>query len=175
MQRSVALALAVAMASAACSPPAATQEARPATTAGSEGAVRGIELTLRRADGTFIEVGELRGDVVLLFVFATFDATSQMVLTPLRAIAERFPDTRIIGIAAQPSARLLVDAYEHALSPPFIVTYDPEETVAEGQSALGEIEGVPTLIVLDRRGVEVARHFGFADEARIAELLAAAR
>src|SRR5690606_26323270 len=102
------------------------------------------------------------------------DAMSQMALTPLRHIAEDYPDVAIVGIAAQPSARLLVEAYELALEPPFPIAYDPEERVAEGESTLGEIEGVPTFIVLDRRGREVARHLGFADEARLRELLAAA-
>lgn len=143
-------------------------DGRPAASEGS------VELTLRRADGTFIEVGEQRGHAVLLLVFATFDATSQMVLTPLRSVVERHPELVVIGIAAQPSARLLVDAYEHALSPPFPITYDPHQTVAEGESALGVIDGIPTLIVLDGRGVEVARHTGFADEAQIEALLRAA-
>ena len=139
---------------------------RPAAVAGS------VELTLRRADGTFLEVGEQRGRPVLLFVFATFDGVSQMLLTPLRNVAERHPDLVVIGIAAQPSARLLIDAYEHALEPPFPITYDPQETVAEGESALGEIEGIPTLILLDSRGVPAGRLSGFADETRIEALLA---
>lgn len=147
-------------------------------TAGAErpAAIEGsVELTLRRADGTFIEVGEQRGHVVLLYVFATFDGVSQAMLNPLRNIVERDPDLVVLGVAAQPSARLLVDAYEHALSPPFPIAYDPEETVREGSSALGAIDTIPTLIVLDRRGVEVARHTGFADQAQIEELLGAAR
>jgi hypothetical protein len=133
-----------------------------------------VELTLRLPDGTFLEVGEQRGHPVLLYVFATFDGVSQMLLTPLRNVAERHPDVRIIGIAAQPSARLLVDAYVHALAPPFPITYDPRETVRSGESALGAIDTIPTLIVLDARGVEVARHTGFADEPQIEALLAAA-
>lgn len=142
---------------------------RPAAAEGS------VELTLRRADGTFLEVGEQRGQPVLLYVFATFDGVSQMLLNPLRNVAERHPELRIIGIAAQPSARLLVDAYVHALAPPFPVTYDPRESVRGGESALGEIDTIPTLIVLDERGVEVARHTGFADERRIEALIAAAQ
>jgi len=142
------------------------------TEAAAEGA---IELTLRRADGTFVDVGELRGQIVVLFVLATFDGPSQMALLPLRSLAEQSPEIRILGIAAQPSARLLVDAYENALSPPFPVTYDPEDTVAAGTSSLGELEAVPTLIVLDRRGVEAARFTGFCDGACLTELIAQAR
>lgn len=154
----------------ACSTPTSNEPSRPARTSGGEA----IELTLRYPDGTFLEVGELRGRVVLLFVFATYDAMSQMTLTPLRSVAERFPEAHIIGVAAQHSARLLVDAFENALSPPFPITYDPVGNVSEGGSALGEIEAVPTLIVLDRRGMEVARTTGFTDEVQIAEMLRAA-
>lgn len=134
-----------------------------------------VELTLRLPDGSYLEVGEQRGNTVLLYVFATFDAVSQMLLNPLRNVAERNPDVRIIGIAAQPSARLLVDAYVHALNPPFPITYDPRESVRSGESTLGPLDAIPTIIVLDHRGVEVARHTGFADEAQIQALLREAR
>ncbi|MFK7985711.1 MAG: TlpA family protein disulfide reductase [Sandaracinaceae bacterium] len=146
-------------------------------TAGDEAPPRAegaIELTLRRADGTFLDVGELRGNVTLLYVFATFDGISQMLLHPLRQVAERHPDVQIVGIAAQPSARLLVDAYVHALSPPFAVTYDPEDTVQAGTSALGAIEVVPVVILLDEGGAEVERHTGFMSIERMEEMLAAA-
>ena len=133
-----------------------------------------IELALRRSDGTFIDVGDLRGSVVVLFVFATFDGVSQMTLRPLESLVSARPDVRVVGIAAQPSARLLVDAYEHALSPPFPITYDPEERVQTGESSLGPIEGIPTLIVLDARGLESARHVGFIEDADLGALVAAA-
>ena len=131
-----------------------------------------IELALRRTDGTFLDVGELRGHIVVLLVLATFDGPSQMTLRPLGHLVETIPDIEVIGIAAQPSARLLVDAYEHALQPPFPITYDPEETVAAGSSALGPIEAIPTVVVLDRDGVEVGRHTGYCDDACLGELLA---
>lgn len=151
---------------------------RPGSTgrSGPEPRVEGaIELALRLPDGRFVDVGDLRGHVVLLFVFATFDANSQAALHPLREIAEQSPDVRILGIAAQPSARLLVDAYVYALNPPFPVTYDPEERVPIGESMLGPIEAIPTFIVLDARGVPAGRHVGYADADQLRELIAAAR
>ncbi len=133
-----------------------------------------IELALRSADGSFLDVGELRGQPVLLFVFATFDSVSQLALHSLQEIARAHPDLAIVGIAAEPSARLLIEPYQHALNPPFQVTYDPEETVSEGQSSLGEIEAIPTFIALDARGVVVGRHVGFAEPPQLEELLRAA-
>lgn len=156
-------------------PPIGTDE-----TAGGEAtipeAVEGsVELSLRRADGTFLEVGELRGHVVVLFVLATFDGPSQMSIRPLTQLVETDPDVRVVGVAAQQGARLLVDAYEAALTPPFPITYDPIDSITDGTSALGPLEAIPTLVVLDARGVEVGRHVGYCDEACLAELIAAAR
>ena len=145
------------------------------TSGGEQRDAHAVELTLRRADGTFLDIGELRGRPVLLFVFATFDGASQLALHPLQELAEAHPGLAIVGIAAEPSARLLIGPYEHALHPPFQVTYDPEESVSEGESALGEIPGVPFFIALDARGVEVARHTGFAELAELEALLRAAR
>lgn len=134
-----------------------------------------VELSLRRSDGSFLEVGELRGRIVVLFVLATFDGPSQMTVRPLRELVESDPGVEVVGIAAQQGARLLVDAYEHALSPPFPITYDPLEQVAIGTSSLGTIEAIPTLVVLDARGVERARHVGYCDAACLAELVSTAR
>lgn len=130
-----------------------------------------VELALRRADGTFIDVGELRGARVLLVVLATFDGTSQMLLRPLREIAEQHPDLTMVGIAAEPSARLLIGPYETALEPPFPMTYDPEEQVREGTSPLGELEAVPTVILLDEQGVESGRLTGFVRTEALEALL----
>src|SRR5688500_12600181 len=129
MQRTASV-LALAIMIASCAGASETQTTR-ATLRPNPNA---IELALRRSDGEFVDVGELRGRVVLLFLFATFDTGSQLAIHYLRRISEQLPEVEIIGVAAQPGARLLVDAYEHALSPPFIVTYDPEESVSEGRS-----------------------------------------
>ncbi|HEY8428966.1 MAG TPA: TlpA disulfide reductase family protein [Sandaracinaceae bacterium] len=164
--------LACALLAAACggAGPAATT----APTAEAPPSRGAIELTLRLSDGTFLDIGELRGEPILLFVFATFDGVSQAVLRPLRALARRHPELRIVGIAAQPNARLLIGPYEEALEPPFLVAYDPEDTVVQGTSMLGAIDAVPTFIVLDRHGRPVARDVGFVDEARLRELVSAA-
>lgn len=167
--------IAMLLLAAGCGPGATTRPPLvPGVQMAEERAEGAVELALRRSDGAFVDLGELRGHPVLVFVFATYDATSQMALHPLRRIVEEYPHVHVIGVAAHHSARLLIEPYVHALRPPFEVTYDPEETVADGRSALGEIEAVPTFIVLDRRGRPVARHLGFADEARLRELLTAA-
>jgi hypothetical protein len=122
---------------------------------------RAVELALRRPSGEWLHVGDLRGRPVLLFVFATYDGVSQAALQPLARFVRHHRDVHVIGIAAQPDAAQLLDPYERALTPPFVLTYDPEDTVATGTSALGGLDAVPTFVMLDAFGHEVERHVGF--------------
>lgn len=130
----------------------------------SEPADEPIELSLRAPDGALIELGELRGRPTLLFLFATFDGTSQAAMRPLARFMRANPSVPVVGIAAQPGAGPLLDAWAAALQPGFTVAYDPEETVSQGISPLGALDGVPTFVMLDARGQIVDRHFGFASE-----------
>ena len=133
----------------------------PVGTSSPNAELRALEMTLRTPAGDWIHLGDLRGQPVLLFVFATWDGVSQAALQPVSRFARAYEDVHVLGVAAQPDAATLVDAYEHALEPPFPMTYDPEQNVHEGTSPLGVIHVVPTLIMLDARGLEVGRHVGF--------------
>jgi hypothetical protein len=136
---------------------------------------RTVELALRAADGTFIDVGDLRGGVVLLFMLGTYDGTSQMALIPLRAFHERHPEVEILGIDVEPSARLLIQAYQESLEIPFPITYDPNERLTGGHTALGQIDTVPTMVMLDTQGIERARRTGLVSEEQLEQMLESAR
>ena len=136
----------------------------------TERATAAIELGLRTTDGRWLEMGDLRGTPLLLFVFATFDTGSQAALTPLRSFVEHFDDVRVLGIAAQPRGEQLVAAWTYALDPPFVVGVDPYGTVENGTSDLGKIESVPTFIVVDANGYERARVSGVQTERALADL-----
>lgn len=135
-----------------------------------------IELALRTPEGVFVDLGDLRGKPVVLFVFATFDPVSQAATRPLarfqRAHAD---DAHVVGVAVQPNAAELVGPWSQALGITFTVTYEPEPRILAGATDLGNIAGVPSYIVLDADGVVVARHTGFASENKLARLLDAAR
>ncbi len=120
-----------------------------------------IELGIRTTSGDWLEIGSLRGGKVLLFVFATFDPGSQAALRPLARFIETHPEFTVVGVAAQAHAGGLVDAWAYALSPPFVVGADPTGSVEEGTSRLGIIEGVPTYVVLDKKGFERKRVDGY--------------
>lgn len=135
-----------------------------------------IELALRTPEGAFIDLGDLRGRPVVLFLFATYDVISQAATQPLARFQRvHAADAHVIGIAVQPNAAELVGPWAQALGTSLTVTYEPEPRILAGATNLGTIAGIPSYIVLDADGVVVARHVGFASENKLARLLDAAR
>ena len=131
-----------------------------------------LDLGLRLSDGRWLELADLRGSKpVLLFVFATFDAVSQASLKSLRPFVSLHPEVLVIGVAAQPRATQLVEAWAYALDPPFVVGADPYGDVENGQSCLGKIETVPTFILYDTQGYEIDRATGLLSEADLAQFI----
>jgi hypothetical protein len=130
-----------------------------------------LELGLRLSDGRWLELGDLRGTPVLLFVFATFDAVSQASLKSLRPFVPQHPEIVVVGVAAQPRASQLVEAWAYALDPPFAVGADPYGRVENGESTLGKIETVPTYILYDAEGREIDRATGLLTEGDLAKLV----
>jgi hypothetical protein len=143
----------------------------PETTTPKSQSIARLELGIRLTDGRWLELGDLRGTPVLLFVFATFDAVSQASLKVLRPFVPQHPDLVVIGIAAQPRASQLVDAWAYALDPPFVVGADPTGRVENGESRLGKIEAVPTFILYGADGYEVDRKSGLLSEGELAKLV----
>lgn len=130
-----------------------------------------LDLGIRLSDGRWLELAELRGTPVLLFVFATFDAVSQASLKSLRPFVPQHPEVVVIGVAAQPRASQLVEAWAYALDPPFLVGADPYGRIENGESMLGKIETVPTYILFGADGREVERATGLLSEGDLAKLV----
>ena len=130
-----------------------------------------LNLGLRLSDGRWLELADLRGTPVLLFVFATFDAVSQASLKSLRPFVPQHPEVIVVGIAAQPRAVQLVEAWAYALDPPFVVGADPYGRVENGETMLGKIETVPTFILYGANGYEIDRTTGLVSEGDLARLV----
>jgi hypothetical protein len=130
-----------------------------------------LDLGLRLSDGRWLELADLRGTPVLLFVFATFDAVSQASLKSLRPFVPQHPEVIVVGIAAQPRATQLVEAWAYALDPPFVVGADPYGRVENGETMLGKIETVPTYILYGANGYEIDRTTGLITEGDLARLV----
>ena len=131
----------------------------------------GVDVALRASDGTAFAISQLRGRPVLLFLFATFDGVSQASLRPLSRFARHNSNVHVVGIAVQPDARVLLGLWVSALTPPFTVGYEQEETIAQGTSELGAIEAVPTFLLLDGAGRIRARHVGYATDQKLERML----
>jgi hypothetical protein len=134
-----------------------------------------IELGLQMADRKHLELADLRGQPVLLFIFTTFDDASQLALAPLERVLKRPGSPQALGIAVQPDPQQLLPLYRDALAVSFALGFDPANTVVGGGSMLGPIATVPTYILLDAEGRISARHTGAMSQAELESFLAAAR
>ena len=141
-------------------------------TSRAPGNVRPVEMTFRAASGEWVHLGDLRGKPVLLFLMATFDSVSQAALRPVSRFVRHHPgELHVLGVAVQPNPQPLLVPYVSALQPPFPFVYQVEGTIGEGTSPLGELEAIPTFVMLDARGLEVDRHVGFPNTSTLDNLL----
>jgi len=134
---------------------------------GSSHAARGDEpvtLRLRTSEGRTVATEDQRGSPVLLVVLATYDGVSQAAMRPLSRFARDHEDVLVLGILAQPDAGTFAPLFEEAMSSPFAVTWDPDDSVSRGVSDLGPLEAVPSYFALDRAGRIAERHVGFMSQ-----------
>lgn len=168
--RLVGLALALVLSSAAgslgCGRPLESGDAR-------SGAAR-LELSLISDEGRTLQLSALRGRPVLLFMFATYDASSQLALAGLLRKLEG--DTRItpIGVAVQPDARTFLAPFRAALELPFPIYIDATNVLLTGASALGKLPGVPAFVAVDPRGRIRRTVYGVATKEQLEELIESA-
>jgi hypothetical protein len=119
-----------------------------------------VDMTLIGADGRRFGLSQLRGKPLLLFVFTTYDDSSQLALTPLTAFVEHHPELPALGIAAQPDPAALLPLYRDALDVRFALAFEADPQIVAGDSMLGRIEAVPAYVLLDATGRVAARHTG---------------
>jgi len=133
-----------------------------------------LELSLISDEGRTLDLSALRGRPVLLFMFATYDASSQLALAGLLRKLEG--DTRItpIGIAVQPDARTFLAPFRAALELPFPIYIDATNALLTGESALGKLPGVPAFVAVDPRGQVRRTLFGVATKDQLEELIESA-
>ncbi|MDD9938338.1 MAG: TlpA disulfide reductase family protein [Myxococcales bacterium] len=131
-----------------------------------------VELALKTADGEPVRLSALRGKPVLIFVFTTYDDVSQLALGTLEHFLTARKDVTALGLAVQPDPEKLLPLYRDSLDVSFELTYDPDNRVVAGDSALGEIPTIPTYVLLDDTGRVAARHTGGLDEGGLAGLCA---
>ena len=111
-----------------------------------------MELTLTSETGRTLKLSALRGRASVLFLFATYDPSSQLALTPLLAATQHEDRVTFVGIAVQPDAQAFLRPYREALDIPFALYFDGTQALLQGTTALGKLPGVPAFVALDAQG-----------------------
>lgn len=131
-----------------------------------------LALSLVSADGQPVELAALGGAPKLVFLFATYDQASQFALVPLAQFAEQESRVKVLGVALQPNAKTFLRMFANAMSVPFPLYYEPGNQVLRGETALGDLPGVPAIVALDAQGHIRATHLGVASAEQLRALAA---
>ena len=120
-----------------------------------------LEFSFASADDVMVSSATTRGRVTVLAFVTTYDIASQLVLRRLAEVIVRFvPRANAAAIVVEaPRYAELLPAYRDSMQLPFPVVMVDFAT-QQGQGPFAWIERVPTLVVLDRSGREVARRQG---------------
>lgn len=131
-----------------------------------------LQFTFGTLDGTELSSDTTRGRTTALLFVTTYDLPSQAEALLLRDVLRTHKpraNGAIVMLEAPKSAPLAqVWADSLGLELPIGMA---SPSLLSGDSQLGRIEGVPTLIVLDRRGRLVARRDGAQTREQIDELM----
>ena len=128
--------------------------------------------TLRKLDGSSFRLADHLGkQSIVLDFWATWCGPCTRSLKKLQELHEQFPEALVLAIAiddGQSVAR--VNQYVQGRGFTFTVLLDPEASALRMFNPEG---GVPTTVVLDRRGGIVYSHVGYlpGDEKAVAEQL----
>lgn len=137
-----------------------TQTAEPYGRGQETTTIQPLDLPLRDPTGAPIDLADFRGRFLLLFLFATFDLTSQAALEPLQEVAAEHSEMSVLAIALQPDARELLPIFAAALNVEIPLAYDPDNRVLQGLTDIGQVAGVPTYVLVGRDGLIVRQMQG---------------
>jgi hypothetical protein len=138
-------------------PEPAEPDAAPELGPGSEA----LEFSFSGGADLVVSSATTRGRVTALAFVATYDMASQLLLRRLAEVIVHFtPRANAAAVVVEaPRYAELLPAYRDSLQLPFPVVMVDFAT-QQGQGPFASIQHVPTLVVLDRAGREVARRQG---------------
>ena len=133
---------------------------------------RPIEYLYGTPSGETLSSENTRGRVTALLFVTTFDLPSQLMAKRLDAVARRHrPRINAGAIALEaPNNAPLVEVFKTSLGLSYPVGLTNRTLVSEN-GPFGAVDQVPILVVLDSRGVEVARAEGVVSEPEIDQAL----
>jgi hypothetical protein len=145
---------------------AARQSASPSSAARDLG--EPVQFSLGTIDGGELSSDTTRGRSTLLLFVTTYDLASQAEALLLRDVVARHKPRANAGIVMlePPRAAALAQVWRDSLGLDLPVAM-ASPALLSGDSQLGRIAGVPTLLALDRRGRVVERREGALSKADI--------
>ena len=150
--------------------------APPPTAGPAPHAGKPIEFLYGTPTGETLSSENTRGRVTALLFVTTFDLPSQLMAKRLDAVARRHrPRVNAGAVALEaPNNAPLVEVFKTSLGLSYPVGLTNRTLLGE-KGPFGTVDQVPILVVLDSRGVEVARAEGVVSEAEIDQALTRAR
>jgi hypothetical protein len=120
-----------------------------------------LEFSFPGGEDLVVSSATTRGRVTALAFVATYDMASQLLLRRLADVIVRFtPRANAAAVVVEaPRYADLLPAYRDSLQLPFPVVM-VDFVTQQGQGPFASIQHVPTLVVLDKAGREVARRQG---------------
>jgi len=131
-----------------------------------------VEFLYGTPAGETLSSENTRGRVTALLFVTTFDLPSQLMAKRLDVVARRHrPRVNAGAIALEaPNNAPLVEVFKTSLGLSYPVGLT-NRTLLDAKGPFGAIDQVPVLIVLDARGVEVARAEGVVSEPEVDQAL----
>lgn len=133
----------------------ACAEVQPAASTGANAPT----FTARTLDGDSLGLADLRGQVVLLNVWATWCVPCRKEMPELQALHQEFADQglHVVGVSVdEQSADDAVRSFTADLGVTYTILRDPGESV----SFAFQIPGVPSTFLINREGRIAWKHFG---------------
>lgn len=134
-----------------------------------------VEFAYGTPSGETLSSAGTRGRVTAILFVTTFDLPSQLMAKRLDVVVrEHKPRANAGAVALEaPNDAPLVEVFRSSLGLSYPVALT-NTTGFEAPSPFGRIDQVPVLVVLDRRGREVARAEGVVSEREIDDALTTA-
>ena len=129
-----------------------------------------VQFAFGTIDGGELSSDTTRGRTTLLLLVTTYDLPSQAEALLLREVLAAHKPRANAGIVMMepPHSAALAQVWRDSLGLDLPVAM-ASPSLLSGDSALGRVNGVPTLLVLDRRGRLVVRREGALNRAQIEE------
>jgi hypothetical protein len=131
---------------------------------------------LGTTEGEEVSAETMRGRVTALIFVTTFDLASQVAAKQLnQALHTHVPRINVAAVVLEaPKYATLADVFRSSLRLSYPVAIADLDLLARN-STLGEVRSVPTLVILDKHGREMSRHYGAFSNQELDDWLTRAR